>query len=491
MFEKWMRRSRANRKANSIGNASIMEMLDTRAMLSAAAGQVFIPDSGNNAVGQYDTDGNTVNASLITGLNQPSGIAVSGGDIFVVSSYAGTVSEYTTSGSVVNASLITGLDEPNGIAVSGSHIFISQYNYNNSTGFVGEYTITGATVKASLISGLEEPAGLAVSGSDLFVADEYAGTIGEYTISGSKVNASLISGLQGPTGIAISGSDLFVTENYSSTVGEYTVTGSPVNASLISGFQSPDGIAVLGQNLFVQDDDGIVGEYSATDGSAINANLLSLGNPVGIAVIASQGSQQQTSGPALVFNQQPSDAIAGSALNPSVSVEALDANGNVATTDKSKVTLTLSSGGKLIGTASAPLKNGLVTFNKLSIDKAGTYTITAADSTYASAVSNSFTISASAVKKILFNPQPASISSGTPFNVSVRLLDQYGNAVDDGSTANLVLGAHPKNAQSLNLTATVSDGSAEFDGVTLDTPGTYSLQVMDGKKATSKKFVLT
>jgi hypothetical protein len=70
------------------------------------------------------------------------------------------------------------------------------------------------------------------------------------------------------------------------------------------------------------------------------------------------------------------------------------------------------------------------------------------------------------------------------------LVDKYSNAVNDGSTVNLVLGSHPSGA-TLSSSAVVSDGMADFDGLTLAIAGNYTLIANDGKlKATSKKFVV-
>jgi hypothetical protein len=116
---------------------------------------------------------------------------------------AGTIGEYTTDGATVNPALISGLSEPYGIAVSGSNLFVTNFD----TGTIGEYTTDGATVNRALISGLSLPYAIAVSGSDLFVTNIFppvdTGTIGKYTTDGATVNPALISGLFGPAGIAI------------------------------------------------------------------------------------------------------------------------------------------------------------------------------------------------------------------------------------------------------------------------------------------------
>ncbi|HEY1685794.1 MAG TPA: hypothetical protein VGG19_13595, partial [Tepidisphaeraceae bacterium] len=271
-----------------------------------------------------------------------------------------------------------------------------------------------------------------------------------------------------------------VTDQYGNLVDGASVTLAPA---------SGPSAATLGGTLTV-----------ATTGGLATFNDLTLDRAGSYTLSASDGNLSPVTtssftityaGPQLVFVAEPASATAGAKI-PAIRVSPEDVNGNPLTTNKSKITLTLSSGGKLIGSATGAVKTGAAIFSSLSIQKAGTYTLTATDPTFGSATSTTFTISAAAATKIVFNPQPGNSSASTPFNVSVELVDKYGNAVSDGSTVDLVLGSHPKTATSLNLSTSVADGSADFDGVTLDTAGNYTFKASDGKaKATSKKFVVS
>lgn len=194
-------------------------------------------------------------------------------------------------------------------------------------------------------------------------------------------------------------------------------------------------------------------------------------------------------GPTLVFVAEPGNATAGSKI-PAIHISPENTSGNPLTTNKSKINLLLTSGGKLQGTTTASVKNGVAVFSNLSIQKAGTYTLTATDPTFASAISTTFTISAAAAAKMSFAPTPSGITHATPFNVSVNLFDRYGNlATNNASTVELALGSHPKTVTFTDLSATVTGGAADFDSVVLETPGSYTLIASDGKiKATTKKF---
>ena len=92
------------------------------------------------------------------------------GNIFVLNHQTGTVGEYTTDGATVNASLIKGLTAPNDIAVSGTNLFVSGYGSRwyrlhcriHHLGGPGERYITG----------LDHPHGIAVSGSNLYFVED-------------------------------------------------------------------------------------------------------------------------------------------------------------------------------------------------------------------------------------------------------------------------------------------------------------------------------
>src|SRR5262249_31604920 len=81
----------------------------------------------------------------------------------------------------------------------------------------------------------------------------------------------------------------------------------------------------------------------------------------------------------LVFTQQPGPVNAGQTLgNLTVSVE--DAYGNLVTGDTSSVTLAVTGGATLNGTTTVNAIGGIATFTGLSINQAGSQTLSASDS---------------------------------------------------------------------------------------------------------------
>ena len=100
----------------------------------------------------------------------------------------------------------------------------------------------------------------------------------------------------------------------------------------------------------------------------------------------------------LAFAQQPTAFTPGATITPPVVVAVRDGFGNLITTSTLPVTLALGTpGGTLSGTLTRNAVNGLATFNNLSINAAGTYTLVASAPTVTIAVSDPFSSAATLV----------------------------------------------------------------------------------------------
>jgi hypothetical protein len=87
----------------------------------------------------------------------------------------------------------------------------------------------------------------------------------------------------------------------------------------------------------------------------------------------------------LVLTHQPAATVVGAPLATNLIVEIQDQYDNVITTNKSKVTLTKTSGpGTLGGTTTVTASKGVATFSKAFLSTAGTYSLSATDSSLTS-----------------------------------------------------------------------------------------------------------
>jgi hypothetical protein len=233
--------------------------------------------------------------------------------------------------------------------------------------------------------------------------------------------------------------------------------------------------------------------------------LTGLGSPVGEKIISalvgggitSVGSSSNPSPSAaqLAFVQQPTNVTAGGAITPAVTVDVEDSGGNLVTSDNSTVTISVAGGSvTLDGTLTVAAVNGVATFNNLSLDLAGSYTLTASDGSLAGATSSSFTVNPAATSKLVYVQEPSNISVGSAVSPSIilDLEDQFGNiATSDDSNVTLSV-ASGQGGVTGTATVAASNGVATFSDVILDAAGSYTLTATDGglTPATSASFTV-
>jgi hypothetical protein len=146
------------------------------------------------------------------------------------------------------------------------------------------------------------------------------------------------------------------------------------------------------------------------------------------------------SGPAvkLAFTRQPVGAPAGSVFGTQPEVGIEDAEGNLVTAYRGLVELTVTPGTgtgevQLFGGTKVVSQNGAVAFKSLSINKAGTYTLTAACGTLAPATSEPFSILPGPPAQLAFATGSSGGVAGSPLTPQpvVTVQDRYGNTVTD------------------------------------------------------------
>ena len=187
-----------------------------------------------------------------------------------------------------------------------------------------------------------------------------------------------------------------------------------------------------------------------------------------------------------------SDGSLGATTSTSVTVTA-GAAGNTVTTDTSAVTLTMTNlAGATLRCDSNPevARLGIASFAGCTIDKAGTYTLTASDGILTAATSTSVNIVPgvpAAVTAVLGSDQPAVVGREFAGPLVARVTDANDNPVPDVTVAftapNTPAGATGTFAGSAHATTalTDADGRATSGVLTANTTsGTYSLTATTG-----------
>jgi uncharacterized repeat protein (TIGR03803 family) len=149
-------------------------------------------------------------------------------------------------------------------------------------------------------------------------------------------------------------------------------------------------------------------------------------------------------------------------------------------------------GGKSITLATATEVNGVATFKNVKMDEAGIFILGATSTGFTSNFVE-IEVEPAAATKLAFVLGPPDTTSGAPFSLSVELLDSFGNVVttDNSSTITLSLTGGSAGTLGGTKTLTVSDGVANFGGLSVSKAGHYQIIATDNalhKSITSRNF---
>ena len=472
--------------------------------------------AGNTCPGAY---ANSLDTRLVLGGNGGSGIngfAIPAGAIGTLSFrhawdfndvvgstfFDGVALEYSTAGA-------TGPWTKVGTAVSPTQPYITAGGYNGSVSVLGTcWTGLQALTNGSFLQttvNLDALAGQTVWFAWHYRTDSSVTREGHYL---DDVNIAVSTVAACTTNVPPSGAAV----RYSVSVPSPAAAGAPVTAT-ITALDALDQAATTysgSANLTSTDPLATFSTpVSFTAGVAspsvtfftVGSRSLTAADTV-TPSITGTGSTTVTPGAptALAFSVQPTNAVAGVGIAPSVQVAIVDAYGNL-TSSTASVTLAVGTnpgGGTLSGTLTVAAVAGVATFPGLSIDKTGVgYTLAASSAGLAGAASAAFDITAAAPAALAFGQQPTDVAADAAISpaVIVRILDAFGNLTASTANVTVAIGTNPS-AGTLSGTATVAAvaGVATFSNLSLDKIGTgYTLTAASGALtgATSAAFNVT
>jgi type II secretory pathway pseudopilin PulG len=302
----------------------------------------------------------------------------------------------------------------------------------SGTEFAGVVSFTGCSTISAGTYTLTATDGSLTKTSTLFVVS--AGIAAQMSFASSP-SASTAASVAFATQPVIDVLDAFgnIVTTDSSTVGVAITPGTGTTGAVLSGCSSSES---TGATTFAGCKINLAGSgytLTATDGSlpSVTSNSFAI-----VSGVATQMS----------FTTSPSASTAATvafATQPVVTLK--DAFGNVATTDSSTVTLSITSGtgtsGAVLSGCSGTENAGVVTFSGCAINKLGTgYTLTASDGSISPAHSNSFAITVGAPSQLVFTSVAVTgtaSNSATLGAITVQEQDSGGNPTTTAETVNL------------------------------------------------------
>lgn len=198
----------------------------------------------------------------------------------------------------------------------------------------------------------------------------------------------------------------------------------------------------------------------------------------------------------LAFRSSPSAGVVNAALDP-VLVELQDGAGKL-TDATNSVTIALGdnpNGATLGGTLSRNAIDGVATFDSLTIDKIGAYTLTVSSASITGApAAVPITIGVGPPAQLAFLSPPTTTIPGAALPAFVvQLRDQSGNAVSGSNRVVLSVASGTESAVLSGDSVDAVNGNATFGAFTIDREGTYTISATSPTltSATSASFTIS
>jgi adhesin/invasin len=449
-----------------------------------AGGHASITATANGSAGNY-----TVTAAVAGVGSANFNLTNAAGDAAAIAFVQQPQS--TTAGTVL-APVSASLTDSHGNPIGGIKLTVSL------PGFPG--ILSGTTTVVTDAAGLATYTDLTIK-----AAGNYKLLVTGASLSASSDSFQITAATSGQTITAVDGSGQSAHVN--------TAYGGPLRALVVDSFHNPvvgatvtftapaTGASVtFGAAASVITDSQGIATSPALTANAVAGPFTVTAATTGAATPASY-SLTNLPGAAsrLAFQQQPSNAAAGQAITPPVTVQLQDSAGNPVS--QSGVVITLQSSAitqssrSLGGTTSQPTNNaGLATFAGISDSQAGAHTLLATAPGVTSATSNPFTVTAGQAAVIQATggtPQSTVINTAFTTALQATVTDALGNPVG-GVIVSFTVPSSGTTA-SLSAPSATTDGSghASVNATSNSVAGSYTVTAAAAGATGAASFALT
>jgi len=224
------------------------------------AGNVYIADTGNSAIEEWNATTQQLTTLVSSGLASPQNVAVDGaGNVYIADSGNNAIKEWNATTQQVTTLVSSGLNRPTGVAVDGAgNVYIADYGHSA----LKEWNATTQQVTTLVSSGLFIPYGVAVDGAgNVYIADYGHNAIKEWNATTQQLTTLVSSGLNTPTDVAVDGAgNVYIADFRNNAIKEWNATTQQVT-TLVSPGQlgygagiGPGGVAVdAAGNVYIAD----------------------------------------------------------------------------------------------------------------------------------------------------------------------------------------------------------------------------------------------
>jgi Tol biopolymer transport system component len=472
-----------------------------------AAGDLFIADANNRVIREVSPagiittvagngqEGSTGDGGPATDaeLNDPTGVAVdAAGDLLYIADSKNNVIRLVSAAGIITTVAGDGipgfrgdngpataaeLSDPRGVAVDAAgNLYIADTTNGSirqvSAGILttvagdGELGYVADDIPATAAE-LNLPMAVAVDAAgNLYVADNSNDRIREVSPAATKLvlltppPATLSAGDSFPVVVAVQDAGGHTVSGYSGpvhlTLGPGSFVGPVTGTTTVTAV---NGVATFNLSL-----------TRATGGANGYSLFFRAGGVVGVGSDYVVVEPQEAS--ALVFAQQPSNAPVGGAINPPVVVQLVDPYGNAIPFSQASVTLGLGTGpagATLGGTLTEAAPAGAATFADLTLDRPGTYTLTATSGTLTAVTSAPFSVGPAVavvtITTVAGNGPVRYAGDGGPatgalFDTPLGVAAAGGNVFIADTHNNVIRKVSPSGI----ITTVAGDGSADYTG---------------------------
>jgi len=220
------------------------------------AGNVYIADTGNNAVKTWQPSSHAVTNLVSEGLSSPSGVAVDGaGNVIIADRDNSTVKQWQAASRTVTDLLSTGLNAPHDVAVDNAgNVYVADFANAAIKQLHAASQTTNTLVRAD--QGLAGTTGVAVDhAGNVYIADTNH-SIMAWNPANRTVTTLIPSLAVAPRSVTVDGSgNVYYPDHANKAINVWNAASQSVTTLVAAGLTSPAGVAVdSARNVYISDE---------------------------------------------------------------------------------------------------------------------------------------------------------------------------------------------------------------------------------------------